>query len=291
LPKVFPRVGIDEHAVGRMAAEHFLERGFRQFAVAGMAGHVYSAQRLEGYRSALTTRGFDCTDLDPVVDLTNATQSIAPRLAELPRRTAIYCCNDTRAQHVIAAAEKIGRRVPEDLAVLGTDNDELTCLLVAPTLSSVMISGERIGQSAAELAARLADGHAPPREPILIPPSGIAERESTDVIAPTDPAVAIAMRILADRFAEPIDADQIVQGTAMSRRSLERRFRETLGHGIFETLRQIRVRQARHLLVSTDIPLKEIATRCGFSDQYRFSTVFRQLTGKAPGVYRRENRV
>jgi len=180
--------------------------------------------------------------------------------------------------------------VPEDVAVVGVDNDDLLCELARPSLSSVIVPAERVGYEAAALLDRLLAGNKPPRDPLLIPPPGVVSRKSSDVLAIDDPVVAQAVRFLRDSAHLPLRVSDVLRAVPVSRRALERRFQAVLGRGLAKEIRRLHVNQAKQLLANSELPMQTIAERCGFSSQYHFSRTFRKAVGTTPTAYRAEIR-
>ena len=296
-PSVFP----DNRAIGRLAAEHFLERGFRHFAYYGDETY-FSQQRRDGFARAVARSGQPQGSGGQVAYLpvkvqpadTNewlAQQSdVATWLTERPRPLGLLCFTDPCARLAIAACQVAGLDVPEEVAVLGVDNDELVCLTCSPLLSSIDMGSERIGHAAAALLHRLMAGKAPPSRAVLVPPVGVVRRQSTDVLAIEDADVASAVRYIREHYSERINVSDVLQAVPISRRVLEVRFRKLLGRPPAAEIRRMRVARAKQLLAETDLEVGTVADRCGFRTIDRLGLVFRKLTGQTPSGYRRKVR-
>jgi LacI family transcriptional regulator len=283
-----PRVLADDAMVGRLAAGHLLERGLRSFAWIGHRAQEASSRRALGFRSALAEQGFDAVrwlapasrafdphGIAPVVDAGTVTT-----LARLPRPLGVACANDIIARQLLELLRGAGIAVPEDMAVLGVDDDDLLCQLSRPPLSSVGLDAEGIGRTAAALLADWLDhGRCPPSETILVPRQVIARR-STDLHAGLDPALATALA------AGPQHINRLAALAAVSRRTLERRARRHLGRGIAAELRRRRIVQAQTLLGDTALPVAEVARRTGFRDNAELTRVFRRELGTTPSRWR-----
>ncbi|MEI7767742.1 MAG: substrate-binding domain-containing protein [Phycisphaerae bacterium] len=291
-----PTVGPDDVTIGRMAAEYYLQRGFTHFAYVGIDAHWYSRQRYVGFAQRLYEAGRDClrigVDTSPP-DL-NVAQPERSQLEQflhtLPRPTAIMTCNDIRGRHVIEACAKLGINVPNEIAVLGVDNDEWQSLLTRSPLSSIDPDPQGIGYAAAKLLDGILQKRPNQPQRILIPPKGVLSRHSTDVVAVTDPVVAKAVEYVRARLAQPLHVDNLVTVAGVSRRNLEMRFKQYLGQGPQQFIWQMRVDRAKTLILQSDLTMKEIATRCGFTDSVQFSVVFRRIMKVAPGQYREKFR-
>jgi LacI family transcriptional regulator len=292
LPAVFP----DDVATGRMAAAYFLERGFRNFAFFGHTSQQFSRERSEGFVQSLQQAGFQCMSyFHPAPDGdTRGHANVDERLAalsSLPKPLAVFCSNDSCARSVIRDATRMGLQVPDQIAVLGVDNDEINCELAGVQLSSIRLNTERIGYEAAALLAKLMAGQAAPADPILIPPVEVITRRSTDVLALADAEVANVVRFIRDRGGREINVEDLLKKTVLSRRSLEMRFRKALGRSPYQEIRRVQLERAQLLLSRTDHSVREIADACGFKEARQLSTAFHGSLGITPRQYRRSRRV
>jgi len=207
-------------------------------------------------------------------------------LRSLTRPAAVFACNDVRGRQVLTACLRAGLSVPDDVAVLGVDNDDVICDLSAPPLSSVEPDTKRIGYEGAALLDRLMAGKLPPEEAILIPPKGIHIRQSTDVVALDDRDVVTALRYIRNHACDGITVDDVAQQTAISRATLDRRFQRALQRSPKTEIDRIRVNRAKRLLVETEYKIAAIATMTGYAMAPQFVTAFKRLAGFTPGKYR-----
>ncbi len=279
-----PRVVSDDEAVGRRGARRLLNRRFAHFAFAGHAGHGYSELRERGFQAALREAGH------AAVCLAGSAEEMAAAARALPRPLALMATNDRIGRLIVEALVRDGVRIPEEIAVLGVDNEEVDCELSPVPLSSIALSGVRIGLEAGRLLDRLMAGETPQKEPVLVPPGSIVIRRSTDVYATEDPMVARALRLMRERTAEFFTSQEVADALKVPRRTLDRRCRDALGRTTYEELTRCHVERARHLLAETDMPLADVAVESGFSDQQMLSVVFKKATGSTPGAFRRERR-
>jgi LacI family transcriptional regulator len=289
-----PRVTADNYAIGKQAAEHLLECGFRRFAYYGLRGVWYAQQRGEGFCDAIDAAGGACS-----IFLAPPTLGRHPVWAEVDQRVCkwlkslappvgILASCDYRARLILEACNQLGLRVPDDLGLLGVDNDSIACELCDPMLSSVSRDSEREGYEAAALLDRLMAGHAPPRSDVLIPPTGVVRRRSTNIVAIDNTEVAAAVRYMCHHLNDPITTNDIVQRLGLSRRWLEQAFRRSLGHTPHTYLNFLRIRRARQLLVEEPkMALYVVARECGFSDTKRLRLAFMRFVGVVPSEYRR----
>ena len=296
-----PRVGVQDDVIGNLAAEHFIERGFRNFAMAEIKGHAYSIARAVGYRKRLEQEGHSvhfaplpkreqrprrhAWSRDPDED------DMADWLVELPKPVGVFTANDLRGYRIISLCQQLGLRVPEQVAVLGVDNDDIYVCGANPPLSSIDVPGMDIGHQAAALLLRMLNGETPPAEPILLPPGRVMTRQSTDIVAVSDPDLCTALAWLRENAHRPINIDDLVEHMALSRTWIEKRFRDLLGRSPARELLRVRVAMARTLLLDTQMSLNAIALRAGFGSTHRLIATFRREVGKTPGDFRKHHRL
>jgi LacI family transcriptional regulator len=289
-----PRVGTDDWRCGQIAAEHLLDRGFRHFAFVGHWDHFYSVTREAAFRDRIGKAGFEVLSyhearrqpFEPLGRLWSLDERISRWMKNLPRPIGIFASNDIWGMQLTEVCRQAGLRVPEDVAILGVDNDDLLCELARPALSSISVPAERIGIEAATMLERLLKGKAVTREPVLFPPSGVFPRRSSDVLAIADPEVAAAVRFIRDQGHRPLQTRDVLAAVPISRRSLERRFQASLGRTPHDEIRRVHVEHACRLLTETDLPMRAVAERSGFSDAKQLSVIFRQVLGQTPTAYR-----
>jgi LacI family transcriptional regulator len=289
-----PRVAVDDVAVGKVAAQHFLERGFHHFAYIGFTQQRSPQSRQTGYLDELKKNGFEAccfTHIDLVPFRRGETWgAIDPRfgkwLRTLPKPCGVFAYHDFLAWEVTQVCNTMGLQLPEEIALLGVDDDELFCRLAHPPISSIAYPAERIGFEAARVLDELMRGKRAPRRPILLPPTGVIVRESTDMVATADQDVAGAMRYIRDNLTTALSVRGILREVPISRRTLEQKFRNTLGRSPLAEIRRLRIERAQHYLAGTGLSIFEVSKRCGYSTPERFSAVFRQCTGIAPSQYR-----
>jgi LacI family transcriptional regulator len=300
----FPRILPDDQVTGQLAAEYFFNRGFRNFGFFGDGTMAWVREREAGYRRELE-RLFQSRIADEsqtfnyfsferkgrsvagAMSKSHRRQSaaMADWLVSLPKPTCVLAANDLWGFELVQAAREPGLHVPDDVAVLGVDNEELLCEMSHPPLSSVRIGGEQMGQAAVALMERLLDGEAVPTDPPRVAPLGVVTRQSTDVLAVQDPEVAAALRYIRRHAAEGLSVKQMLDSVAVNRRTLERRFVKVLGHTPLEEIRRVRLERVKELL-QTDLPIYEVAKRSGFATAEYLATSFQQSTGMTPRQYR-----
>jgi LacI family transcriptional regulator len=285
-----PWVKSDDTAIARLAAQHFLERGFRHFAFCGDARFSWSKRRGEQFGLLVRGGGRSWHAYPPARGIANGdaeVDAIATWLGRLPKPVAVFACYDNRGQQVLEACRRANLAVPEEIAVLGVDNDEVLCALSPPPLSSVILNPRRAGWEAAALLASMMNGERISlEEPHLIPPLGIATRQSSDILAVGDPKIASALRYIREHACEGIRVSDVLRHCPMARRALEARFRKLIGRTPRQEILRVQLNRVKELLVGTDLPVWEIAGRTGFETDY-LSVVFKQETALAPTEYRK----
>lgn len=291
-----PRVTVDNLAAGRVAAEHFIERGFKHMAFVSADRHYYAELRQRGFESQLRERQIEPLLFSQVLEgpgwsWEGQQQPVIDWIATLPRPCAIAACSDVRAQQVMDAIRACGLRSPEDVAVLGFDDDPLLCELSDPPLSSVATNFDQVGYVAASLLDRMMDGElVAPDAHITVPPGRVTVRRSTDVFAVDDPEVAEAMRFIRVRATQRVRVSDVLEAMPMSRRNLERRFVRVLGRTIFDDIRLAQLERAKQLLLQTDWPVYRVATEAGFNDSKHLALEFGKHLKQTPLAFRKAHR-
>ena len=292
-----PYVRRDSRAIGAMAARYYLERGYESFAFVGEPkGHPWSAERRLGFEETLAEAGHGCVVYDRFTerdrnDWPGERKRLVAFLQGLPRPSAVFAPMDARARLVLEACAVAGLRVPDEIAVLGVDNDPLLCESTVPTLSSIHTGGFRRGQIAAEMLDALMHGREPRERAVSQPPIAVMTRGSTGYAAMSDPAISKAIAFIRKHARTGgIDVGDIVQAVGCSRRYLELRFRARLGRSIRDELLGERVEWVKSLLSATNLSIGEIAERAGFTRESHLGLLFRKATGMTMLQWRRENR-
>lgn len=290
-----PRVMVDHYAIGRLAADHLLDRGLRRFVYLGLKDVWYSELRRDGFAERIAEAGgrlsvyeTSCRT-DPCRSWQSGIQEIDRCLEGIVPPTGVLAVHDYRARLLVDECARLGLTVPNDVAVIGVDNDDVVCDFCQPPLSSVSRSGYQVGYECAALLDRLMAGEPAPKEDLLIPPDGVVKRKSTDLVAVHDPHVSAAVRYIQEHLGEPFGVEKLLQLLPVSRRRLENLFKESLGRTPYDFLCHVRVNRAKELLAGPEkISMAEITRRCGFPNTQRFRLVFTRLVGKTPTAYRRE---
>jgi len=293
VPSVLP----DVRQAGRMAGEHLFARGFRRLAFVGYSRTTSSRLQQQGLREVARDAGIRMTSLlvSPVFsDTPQAWTRFQSRLREwaatLVPPVGIAAITDKMARYVANAISELGWSVPEDVAVVGLENEEVVCLNPAPSLTSIDLGWHRVGEQAAALLETLMDGAPPPAEPILLPPATLVPRKSTDAFNVDDDVVSQALRFIAEECSRPIKVRDVVAHVPLSWRSLERRFHECRGTTIDQELRRFRIERAKRLLVETRMLIKQVAEASGFANTRRLCEVFKRTVGVSPRQYRQQRK-
>lgn len=283
----------DSKKIGQRAGEYFLGLGFKHFAFCGFQEFAWSQKRHEGFKNFLVKQ-----DIETVFYFGNERlkqhQSITERwkisewLKRLPRPVCVFACNDDRAISVLEACKIAGLNVPEEVAVLGVDNDDLMCNLSYPSLSSIELDFERAGFSAARHLDELIQQKAG-SEIIHVYPIEIIKRQSTDILAISDQEVVSALIFIRNNFHKPIQAVDVVDSTSLSRRELERRFKRYLKKTIKNEIEGLRIELIKKKLLNSKQSVYQIANELEFTDREHFSRYFRNATGQTPLEFRRKS--
>lgn len=289
-----PYVKSDNAAVSRLGVAHLLERGFRHFAFCGYPPtriNGWSAERESAFVSLLARHGFQCSvyrgkrRTEPVWELFY--HSLGGWLRTLAHPLGLMAANDKRARQVLEACRLVGLRVPDDVAVIGVDNDEMICGLSDPTLSSIEQGCDETGYLVAATLDAMMNGRMPARAELVVGPEGIVARQSTDVVAVEDPRVARALELIREHACDGWKVAHLVKALNLSRSTLENHFQSALHRTVAGELRRVRLEHVRGLLATTMLPLKQIAGRCGFRSIQHLTSVFHRHFGETPAQYRR----
>lgn len=284
-------VDVDDVEIGREAARHLRDRGYPNFAFVGRGDAHYARQRLEGFREVVgdvpvfweefrNWRQYDEYWREPEGEL-------RAWLEARPDPVGIFAAHDPTARHVLEAAAQIGREVPYALGLVSANDDETVCAMARPQISSIRLPWRRLAAEAMHAVERAWAGAAP-GEPILVRPLQTVARGSSSYEVVEDAAVRKALLLVQQEATGDLTVTALAQAAGVSRRVLERRFRDVLGRSPLEMITRERVEHAKRLLVETDLPVSLVAERSGFQSNERLTVNFRRLVGRPPAVYRRE---
>ena len=279
--------------IGRVGAEYLLNRGFQHFAYCGFDDMRWSRERGEGFRDRVKEAGFETSVYIQPKSKSNRSwekeQSfVVDWLRLLPKPVALMVCNDDRGQYVTEACKIAGLHVPEELAIIGVDNDELICDLTDPPLSSVSINTEMAGYEAAELMEKLMAGEEMAGKLITVEPTHVVTRKSTDILAIEDREVAEAVRFIRRNAKRSLQVNEVAEAAALSRRVLEKRFRLILNRSVHEEIKRVRINLLTEMLTQTDMSISEITAEMGFPGAEHVARYFRKVKGMSLIDYRKK---
>lgn len=292
-----PYFASDNEKIARLAAEHLLDRGFRRLAYYGYPRtriNGWSEDRGRAFKQRAAEAGIECS-------VYTSRQETARKWRELQRGLIAWLrslktpvglmgCNDAGARHVLEACRTMGARVPDDVALIGVDNDETICDLTSPPLSSVEQGARRMGYAAAALLDRLMSRRKISQLRYVVEPEGVVVRRSTDTLAIEDPDLALTVRFIRDRACEGITVYDVVRQLAVSRSTLENRFKAVMGRTVHAEIDRVRLERAKELIAGTVLPLKQVAVQSGFNYVQYMTKLFRLRLGQTPAEYRNRAR-
>ena len=287
------RVVGDNAAIGRLAAGYFLERQHRRFAYYGAPDSVASRQRHAAFAAALAAQGHACLELDssprlddPALDWSAELGRLHAQLAPLPAPLAVFCFNDLQAGRILDAALHFGRLVPEEINILGVDDDPLLCETPSVPLSSVRHPLEQVGARGAELLEAIMAGRAAPGTQITLPPDGVATRRSTDFFAVTHPVLRSVLLHLDRHHHRPLSLPAVASAVGVSPRTVQQLLQTHLNSTLTEEILHRRLAHACRLLAREEHSVTEVAANIGFSSATHFHHAFKRRLGQTPRQYR-----
>ncbi len=289
-------VDVDDEAVGREAARALQQTGLRHFACLGN-GQPYSDQRIKGFIDGVgrgasvtvhTESGFEDTRYSE--SFVQPSRELRKWLTGLPRPVGIFAVHDPLGRYLCGACQQLGIKVPDEVSVIGANNDELVCGLTHPMLSSVSIPWNAIGEVVGKSMQGLLSGEMGDMSaPRTVPPGGVILRHSANHFSVDDAMLRRAMSYLSDRLQDPVNVTTLCSDLRIARRTLERKFKEHYRCTPWEMLCQLRVNHAKRLLAETNHPVSLVAELCGFNEPGQMAVVFKRLTGMPPSKFRRSN--
>jgi len=293
----FCEIRTDSPRIARMAAEHLVERELKNFAFCGFRGVQWSSSREKVFRETLAEQGLACRahriempswaqQPDWIRSYEREQPGLVDWLKSLPVPVGLMACNDICGHEVLLACAAAGLRVPDDVAIIGVDNDELLCGLSDPPLSSVALNLEHAGYEAASALDEMMAGRVPQQQIIAVEPTIVVARRSTEVVSANDPVVAAAVRFIRDHAGRVIDVPHVVRETGISRRTLERRFALSRGRSVLAEITRCRLERAKRLLLETDLPVYRVAERSGFQNVKTFIRSFQMVEGESATDFR-----
>jgi len=289
-PLPFSSVISDDRATGRLAAEHLMAVGFKQFAFVGARETGYSLRCKDGFARPLLSAALPQYEMlieEGRIGHSDVVTLLAQWIGGLPKPIGIMVDRDDHAPCVLEACRKADIAIPEQAALVSAGNNLSYCLGMVPALTSVDLNQERIGFEAAALMARLMAGEPAPVKPIVVEPRRVQLRQSSNVLATHDPVVAAASRFIREHAHESITIEDVARGVSISRRSLEAKYRKSVNRSPHEDLQLVRLERAKDLLDRPELSLAEIALKCGYNYPALMYRAFHKVLGMTPGEYRR----
>lgn len=288
-----PWVETDDHAIAKLAAEHLIERGFQHYAFCGDDQFNWSCWREDYFQKQITDAGFVChvypqsTKRLKSIPWEEEQRRLSEWIQQLPKPVGVMACYDIKAQQLLDACRTVNVSVPEEVAIIGVDNDEILCNLSEPPLSSIIPNTHQTGYEAAALLDRMIAGQTVSSDAHLIKPLGIATRQSTDIQAIDDKSISAAVRFIRHHACDGINVQDVLKSVPLSRRVLESRFQKIIGRSPHAEIMRIRLDRVKQLLTETDLSLIQIAERTGFQHPEYLNVAFKKQTGTTPGTFRR----
>ena len=293
---IFPQILPDDIAIGRLAAEHLIERGFRNFGFIGWRHANWSDLRCSGFTEVLSSRGFECADfeLSGFFDLPESWDQFLEQAAKWiraqPKPLGLMLCYDQIGPPVTQACREVGVAVPEEVAVVGVDNDEPICTICDPPLTSVCPNHEEVGYRAAELLDQIMTGRQSmdkaAEAPLLIPPRTIVVRQSSSVQAIEDPIISSALTMIREHACNGLQVSDIADRVPVSRSVLQRRFQAALKCSVHDEILRVQLEKAQELLRDSDLSIRDVAQKSGFRYSEYMAAVFKARLGMTPRRYR-----
>lgn len=279
------------HETGQLAADYFLKKGFKQFAFYGFKDIVWSRERAEGFEQRIKQAGYQVHSFQQVQNRSSdlwyyLPSSLSEWLTSLPKPIAIMTCDDRQGQHITEACRHSGIRIPEEVAVLGVDNDEMICDLSDPPLSSIALDAEKGGYDSARLLDLMIREGIDKAYDIIVKPTQVVTRQSTDIYATHDDYIASSLKFIHQNIDKNLQVDDVVRQVPLSRRALEKRFLEITGYPIYKYIANLRIEKFSQKLLETDMTVFEIALDMGLTDTKNIARQFRQVKGCTPLEYR-----
>jgi LacI family transcriptional regulator len=285
-------IATDNNTIGKMAAEHLLERGFRHFGYCGFDDMLWSVQRCESFSARILEAGFKTSTYEQPKSRASRTwyreESVLTKwLKGLPKPVGVMTCNDDRGQHVTEACANANLNVPCEVAVIGVDNDDQVCDISNPSLSSVALDVDKAGFQASELLDRMMAGEKMPPQTVIVRQNRIVTRQSTNIVAVGDKLVSQALNFIRQNARRLIQVDDVIKATGVSRRCLHDRFTKTLRRSVYDEIKRVRIDLISRMLLETDMPISDIAFNLGYDNTNHIARYFKQKMGLSPLEYRK----
>lgn len=291
-----PNILGDDQQIGTMAADYLMEKGFHDFGFCGFENMWWSEDRGRYFAEQLLAKGFGVNVYPFHAEQHASAWAEEPEfmvdwIKTLPKPCAVFACTDDRCRQLSEACKRAGVKVPEEIALLGVDNDELICDFASPPLSSIVLYAEKAGYDAAAFLHRMMQGEAAGGITIPIPAPRVITRQSTDIVAIDDPIVAAALNYIQEHFRKGVAVTDIARAAKVSRRVLELHFRKALDRSVYEEVLRLRMNQACVLLVETNLSIAQIAEALNYEEFKYLSRGFKKIIGISPSAYRKNHSI
>jgi LacI family transcriptional regulator len=285
-----PNIVSDSRLIGEMAAQYMLEKGFENFAYCGFDNMPWSHERHEAFVQSLPRdKKIHSFQQQKSSDYGKNMQELADWLKSLPKPAGLMACNDVKGAAIIEAAKLADVKIPQEVSILGVNNDDMICEMVSPQLSSISLNIARAGYEAAKTLDKMLKGKLDPVENIIIQPIEVITRDSTNIPLLSEPDVAAALHYITRNSRSHLQVNDVAADTGSNRRSLERKFRKVLNRTIYEEIKRSRIELMSKMLLETDIPISEIAYNMGFNDANHIARYFKLETGISPHKFRKKH--
>lgn len=292
-----PVITDDEKAISIMAAQHFLERGFENFAYCGLP-YFWSDIREQEFAAYLAEQGYETHkykpltgyDSDNLNNLSVNSDKLAKWITSLPKPLAIFVANDHLGRNIVDCLKVLNIKIPDEVAFVGVDNDHLACELCDPPLSSIELNTEMAGYETASMLDAIMQGQKERVGNIIIKPISVVTRQSSDIYVADDPDIKAALKYIQDNVRSSIQVCDVVNATSTSRRSLYYKFKQIRKRSILAEIKKARIEEISRLLLYTDMTITNISYIMGFTDTSHISRYFRQAKKMDPNSYRKIHR-
>jgi len=283
-----PRVTTNNELVGEIGAQHLLDLPISNFAFISERDSAYSQERQDGFTSVINSAGYTLR-LHTLTDTDNQDLirgDLLEFLAELPKPTGIMADHDKTALNIIAACQGAGISIPGDITVIGVNNNDIICDMSYPSLTSIELDAQRLGFESARMLEQIMSGEKPDITDLKIPPVAVVERSSTNLLHQGDEAISVSLRYIHTQAHRFLKVSDVVRASCVSRRTLEKRFKEKLGRTIYDEIQNAHLKRAKYLLHNTDWSLRRIARESGYNETSRFHESFKRVFGQTPQEYK-----
>jgi len=279
-PENLPVIKTDSKSIAKMASDHLIEKGLKNFAFCGFDNYDWSEGRKFYFNKYNKEAGFKTYNyISPKKNKGNnwdiEQQHVCSWITSLPKPIGIFACNDDRGQHVLEVCKMIDVKVPEEVLVIGVDNDPLVCDIGDPPLTSIALNIESAGYQAAALMDYMINKKKIIGKKIIVTPTHVVQRQSSDILAVNDPEVAQAIAYIKKNAKNKILVNDVVKTTCLSRRTLERRFKQSIHRSIYSEIRRVRIELISKMLIETDLPISQISSFFNFTDLEHISRYFK----------------